>query len=275
MVSGDVRVRNVGGWVTLEHVGGDLRADRVLQGLEAHWVGADARIGAAFPPGASYRVRSGGNLRVYIPPGAGLCLSLVAGGDVHSNVQGLVLDQSEGEFTGLLGAGGAELRAEAGGHIRLRAAAPLDGPGDATDVGSLLGPELSADLAGLRAELGAQLEEQISSVMADMSAHLDEAMSRIDSEGIRDRVLEAVEQGRRSALRAVDRERKLAEQSAERARMRAERAERRWRRVDGRRQQQRQARATDEERLRVLRMVEDGRLDPGEAADLLAALDGR
>ncbi len=63
--------------------------------------------------------------------------------------------------------------------------------------------------------------------------------------------------------------------AAERARLRAERAERRWRRASGRRPRPRREPAVDEERLRVLRLVEQGKITPGQAADLLAALEGR
>ncbi|MFO7743595.1 MAG: hypothetical protein R6X31_14930 [Anaerolineae bacterium] len=63
-----------------------------------------------------------------------------------------------------------------------------------------------------------------------------------------------------------------AERAAEQARMRAERAERRWQRASGRKPRPGPA-ATDEEVLRVLCMVEEGKITPEQASELLAALD--
>ena len=74
---------------------------------------------------------------------------------------------------------------------------------------------------------------------------------------------------------AADKARRAAEREAERARLRAERAERRWQRVSGQKPRPRQEETTDEERMRVLRLVEGGKLTPEQAADLLAALEGQ
>jgi hypothetical protein len=86
----------------------------------------------------------------------------------------------------------------------------------------------------------------------------------LDSEQVPYRVDRATEQARRHA-----------EQAAEQARMRAERAERRWRRASGRRPAPKKQEATDEERLRVLRMVEGGKITPEQASELLVAIEGR
>ena len=85
----------------------------------------------------------------------------------------------------------------------------------------------------------------------------------------------AREQALRTAGRAAERARQTAGREAERARLRAERAERRWQRASGRRPRPKRESVTDEERMRVLRMVEEGKLSPEQAADLLAALEGR
>jgi hypothetical protein len=113
-------------------------------------------------------------------------------------------------------------------------------------------------------ELGAHIEWQVKDALARMATHLEESLGRVDGERVRYRVDRAAEQARRRA-----------EQAAESARMRAERAERRWQRASGRRPTPKKPQATDEERLRVLRMVEEGRITPEEASELLVALEGR
>jgi hypothetical protein len=97
-----------------------------------------------------------------------------------------------------------------------------------------------------------------------MEARLHESMGRIDSAEVRRRVERVAEKARRAA-----------ERETERVRLRAERAERRWRRASGRRARPRRTPATDEERMRVLRLVEEGKVTPEQAADLLSALEGR
>jgi hypothetical protein len=111
--------------------------------------------------------------------------------------------------------------------------------------------------------------------MVEMETRLEESLGRIDSEQIHLQVERAREQALRTAGRAAERARQTAEREAERARLRAERAERRWQRASGRRPRPKREPVTDEERMRVLRMVEEGRLSPEQAADLLAALEGR
>ncbi|MDF1514864.1 MAG: hypothetical protein P1S60_13730, partial [Anaerolineae bacterium] len=76
----------------------------------------------------------------------------------------------------------------------------------------------------------------------------------------------------------ADRARRKAEHAAERARIRAQQAERRWQRASGQRSAPETApepaSADDlrEERLRILRMVENGTITTDEAAKLLTAL---
>jgi dTMP kinase len=115
----------------------------------------------------------------------------------------------------------------------------------------------------------------VAEAMTEMEARLAESLGRIDSEEIRLQAEQASERALRAAGRAAEQARRVADREAERARLRAERAERRWRRASGRRPRSRQEPATDEERMRVLRLVEEGRVTPEQAADLLAALEGR
>ena len=141
--------------------------------------------------------------------------------------------------------------AQVGGHASLRPLEPEYRPGEELDF---------SDLEGL----GAQIEARVAEAMSVMEAHLHESLGRIDSAEARRRVERVAEKARRSA-----------EREAERARLRAERAERRWRRASGRRARPRRTPATDEERMRVLRLVEAGKVTPEQAADLLSALEGR
>jgi len=192
-----------------------------------------------------------GNLTLHIPTDASLRLALSARDGVRSSIPGLVLEETEGQMQGILGAGEASLEAQVGGHASVRPLEPAHRPGEELDL---------SDIEGL----GAQIVARVAEAMSEMEARLDESLGRIDSTEVRRRVERVAEKARRAA-----------ERETERVRLRAERAERRWQRASGRRARPRRTAATDEERMRVLRLVEEGKVTPEQAADLLAALEGR
>ena len=218
-----------------------------------------------FSPDQTYQLSASGNLTIYIPVDASLRLSLQAEDGVRSSLPHLALEETDGKMLGILGAGEASLEAQAGGRISLR---PM-GPEEVLEEGAAF--DFVADLDGL----GAQIEARITEAMAEMEVRLDESLGRIDSEQIRLQMERAKEQAFLKTEQAAKKVRRAAEREAERARLRAERAERRWRRASGRKPRPKREPATDEERMRLLRMVEEGKITPEQAAELLAAVEGR
>ena len=264
-LAGDARVRDVEGMLSVGQVGSDLKAEGLQGGLAADAVGADVWLGPPFSPGAVYRLTAGSDLKLRIPADASLSLALRVGGRVHSRIPDLAPEEVEGEVRGVLGAGEASLEAQVGGSVYLRPLGAERAPGADIEF------DFVADLEGL----GAQIEASITEAMAEVEARLEESLSRIDNQGLRLRMERKAKQALRKTERAADKTRRKAQQEAERARLRAERAERRWQRASGRRSRSKQEQATDEERMRVLRLVEEGKVSPEQAADLLAALEGR
>ena len=222
-----------------------------------------------FSTGATYQLRANGNLTVRLPADTSLRLDLRANGGIRSHIPGLVLEGTEREAQGVLGAGEASLEAQVAGRISLRSlrlsGEPQEGPAEGLPLDFL------DDLEGL----GEQIETSIASAMAEVEARLEESLGRIDDQGLRRQVEREAERAMRKAEHVAGQARRKAEREAERARLRAERAERRWRRASGQRERPRRGSATDEERMRVLRLVEEGKVTPEQAADLLAALEGR
>jgi hypothetical protein len=211
-------------------------------------VQGNVRLGPPFSAGAIYHVDAGGNLTVSLPADASLRLALRAGGRVRSLLPELVLERADGDTEGVVGAGEATLEAEVKGNI---------------SIGSPEGAQ-SFEMGASMEQLSAEVEVQVNEALAKMASRLEESLGRVNGVAIQQRVEQAAERARRKAERA-----------AERARMRAERAERRWQRVSGRTSRPEKAAATDEERLRVLRMVEEGKITPEQASELLVALEGR
>jgi hypothetical protein len=257
-VKGNAQVQNLDGELILERVAGNLMAEGIEGGLRADEVRGNVRLGPPYSAGATYRVNASGNLAVSVPTDASLRVALQAGGRVDARVPGLELEETDGDMVGSLRAGEATLEAKVQGNASLRSTEAADSY------------EIGPNLEGLSAEI----EWQVNEAVARMATRLEESLGRIDTGGIRQRVDQATEQARQKAEQAAEQARRRAEQAAERARMRAEGAERRWRRVSGQPSQPSRAAATDEERLRVLRMVEEGQLTPEQASELLAALEG-
>jgi len=257
---GNVDLRGVGS-AALEQVFGNLSARQVAGSLEAERVQGNIRLGPPFSPGATYRLSADSNLTVRLPADASLRLALRAGGKVRSSVPGLTLEETEGETRGVLGAGEASLEAQIGGNVYLRPLEPEEGPAF----------DFAAGLEGL----GAQIEAHIAEAMAKAATRLEESLSHIDDRVIRQRVERATEKALGKAGQAAGQARRKVEHEMEKARLRAERAERRWRRASGQRSRPREELVSDEERLRVLRLVEEGKISPEQAADLLTAMEGR
>ena len=262
---GNARVRQVEGSLSLDQVDGNLAAEGLQGGLAAKQVRGKVRLRPPFSPGMTYRLNANGNLTVRLPADASLRLALRAGGGVRSNLPDLTLEEVDGETRGVLGAGEASLEVQVGGRISLRPLEPEEG------VAEELSFDFVADLEGL----GAQIEASIAGAMAEMEVRLEESLGRLDVEKIRLGAEQAKARALRKAERAAEKVRRTAEREAERARLRAERAERRWQRASGRKPRARREPVTSEEQLRVLRLVEEGKVTPEQAADLLAALGGR
>jgi len=261
IVRGNTHIRQVEGSLSLGRVDGNLAAEGIQGDLTTDRVQGNARLRPPFPVGAARRLNVSGNLTVRLPTNANLNLALRADGGVRSRIPGLDLEDVEGETRGIMGSGEASLEARVGGHISLR---PAELDSDLTD-------DLPFDFAPDMERLGMQIEASIAEAMTEMETRLEESLSRIDNQQLHLRVEQAAE----NAHQKTEKVRRKAEHEAEKARMRAERAERRWQRASGQRSRSKREPATDEERMRVLRLVEEGRLAPEQASDLLAALEGR
>jgi hypothetical protein len=262
---GNARIRQVAGTLSMSGVDGNLVVEELQEGLTVEQVRGNVRLGALFSPGQVHRLTASGNLTVYVPADASLQLDFQADGGVRSSLPQLSLEEADGRVHGVLGSGEASLRAEVGGYVSLR---PVQ-PEEVLEEGAPF--DFVADLEGL----GAQIEARITEAMAAMEVRLEESLGRIDSEQVRIQMEQAKEQAFRRTEQAAEKARRVAEREAERARLRAERAERRWRRASGQKARPRREPTTDEERMRVLRMVEEGKITPEQAAELLAALEGR
>jgi hypothetical protein len=264
-VGGDLSIRGVEGVLTCPQVGGDLSAAYLEGGLEAT-AGGDTALRTDFAPGSVYQLSTGGDAAVKFPTNANARIEITARGDIDHNVDWTEVEQSRGRLQGRVGDGEAQVTIQAGGDVSLRSRSDS---GAFVFSFTLEDGSMETDFESMADEL----ERNIEAHMAHLNEELNDKLSQIDYEAVR-----------RKAARAADKTRRKAEQAAERARMQADRAQRRWERMGGEPrapraprppQEQRQAEpVTEEERLMILRMVQEGKISTDEAARLLEALEG-
>jgi hypothetical protein len=267
VVGGNAHLDDVRGQCAVKKVGGNLTFDEVQGGVTAEQVGGNARVKPPFAPGATYRVSAGGSLDVHVPDDANLSLALRAGGGVRSKIADLTLERANGEMRGVLGDGAASLEARAGGSITLRGRGAAYGtPGEF---------EFNMDFLDDLEDIGPMIETRVGEAMAELQVRLEQGLGQIDSDKLRFKIERAAEKTARAAEKAAEEVRRAAEREAQKARMRAERSQRRWERASGQKSRARPEPVSEEEQLRVLRMVETGKITPEQAADLLEAMKGR
>jgi hypothetical protein len=284
-VGGDMSARTVAGDVKVGRAGGDLYLRDVDGAIQAA-AGGDVGLNVAFAPGRAYHLRAGADVICRLAPAASVRLSVAAGGDLSVDVAGAETEGHGRERVVVVRGGEAEARLEAGGDVAVTGLAA--GPDAMGDFGERFGEDFSV----MAEEFAVHIDSQIESQMADFEKQLNERLAGLGAsfgpggaraEEIAARVrraAEKVERKQETAQRKLDEARRKAEREAVRARQRAERGRGRggpWLRFD----QPSPARppasdpVTDEERMTILRMVEQGKISVADAEKLLAALENR
>lgn len=284
-VGGNAVVRDVEGACSLE-VGGELDG-RDLEGDVHAIVGGNARLRLALLLGKHYQVAAGGEIHCRIPADASINVSLTSGAQsiqVRIGGEYSKLNQSSHQVT--LGDGQADMKLTAGGGIVFES--------QEVDWGEQL---------DLHAELADQVAEQVESEVRTHSAMLDEQMEElqrrlsgmnlpgVEVDRILERTRQATERSNQRAQeklrRAQDRMQRKIEAAARKAELKARAAERRsrsggfawnfeWRpAVPGEPPRPEPPQVSDEERLMILRMLQEKKISVAEAEQLLAALEGR
>lgn len=305
-IAGDLRVETVQGMASVREVQGEFFADRI-QGNLALWdvkgniqaaVDGAVNLRLSSSTGDRYKIEANGDLHAII--------SNETSAQVHlsSAAHTLVLDLpgqhqtlEQGEHNLTLGDGRAQLDLSAGGILTLTGReVEWSGPEDFSDDF----PGVSTDFAE---QLARQIEDQVQAQMARLSeqmAHLSEMMGRA---GLSEQEAEQVmRQAQRSAEEATTRAQEKIARAQERMARKMEaasrKAEQRARAAERRREGGRGSWSfvwpappqppappappgeinepvADEERLLILRMLEQKKITLEEADKLLAALEGK
>jgi len=242
-VRGDAKIKRVEGQFSIGRVAGDLVAHDLAGAATFGDIGGDASLEVVFVAGQSYAVHAGGDVVLRID-GGGAELTLNAGGDIRSRVPMISWQGNGHQATGTLGDGSAKVALMAGGDILI----------------------LPGKVSGFDADtLSDQVESMIESAMGQFETQITRVQRELEERwGKGGSIEKAAERARRSA---------------ERAKKRAERASENWGAffTPGRPPAPPAPPSepvSDQERLMVLKMVEEGKLSVDEASKLLSAMEG-
>jgi hypothetical protein len=244
----DVILRNLGGLNTVTNVAGDIRLRGGLTSGEHTFV-AERDIIVRWPLSEPLN---------FVATAPRIVNRLPLDKELESDEQTLV---------GRIGDGKTEATFKSNGRILLKEGQLVreKWSSEADDLGDL---DFTLQLEGL----GEQINQQINEQMLRFSDQIETRFGPDFAQKISEKVAQKAEQ---AAARA--------EQAMERARQRAEREIERAARAQNRRRPGRppappsppspKKKATTEEQMKILQMVEKGVITPGEAATLLAALE--
>jgi SHOCT-like domain len=243
VVRGDAKLKHVAGSVAINKVAGDLVASDLGGGLAINMVGGDASLQTSLVTGQVYALKTGGDI-IFRVEGGGGQFALNCKGDLRVRLPMTNWAGNDRSATGTYGDGSAQVTLMANGDLLVLPAT----------TGTSFDPDvLSEQVEAMIESAMSQFETQMSQVQHD----LEQRFGKFDK------------QAEKAAERAA--------RSAERAKRRAERAASSWGFTVGRPPvppTPPSEPVSDQERLLILKMVEEGKITADQAAQLLAALEG-
>ena len=294
-VGGNASLKDISGAVALGQVAGNLAAKNLSAGATVPKIGGNLALNGDIGAGSTYHFHVRGNAALRLPEDANTHVALSAKGKILSSVAMADKVQDESTLSGTLGDGGAEIAVEAGGNVMLGGGRSEVNAGMGAELGEEISRQIEASLQAIDLEaIGRQVSEEMDAALSRLQVKLESVdWERIGTKS-QQAVERAMEQMRLNMDRMVEkaaRHQERLEHRMEREQRRMERLERRHRRAAGR-EQPAQADSKqwpaqeddgddgaeqpgpdlDEERLSILRMVEQGQITPEEAEMLLDAL---
>lgn len=254
-ISGDANLRHIDGDVVLSRGHRDVNLAHVNGIVTVADVHGDIRLRGRLGKG-DHSLQAQGDVVIRWPSGAPLNLAATGARiDNHLPLEDAVA-KNGGSLVGRLGEGQTHLMINAGGRVVLREAEMAD-----ERWGDFDGAEAAFDVEMDMGHIGARLEAEVNSHIARITRDLETRFGANFGQRI-------AEQVTRKADKAAER----AERAAERARRRSGDARGRAGGFDFAAPPPKAASASMEEQLKILKMVETGKITPEEASMLLEAL---
>jgi hypothetical protein len=290
-VDGNATIRDLRADCVLEQVDGNLDLHNVEGAIQVKASG-NARLRLRQMSGDEYQVRADGNLHCHIPPDASCNLTLSSDSElIRLRLPEVSQTYQQAQHELSIGGGAAMVNLSAGGSLYLFS----------DQISWSKGEDLDVDFEGLSEEfnqqIAQQIQDQIQSQMDQMTRQLNEQMAHLsdqinqaglsqqEAERIVEQALAASERETSRAQEKLRRAQEKLERKLEANRMRARAAADRRTRAYNRGSWSfsiptppsppAEPRVSDEERLMILRMLEEKKITPAEADQLLAALEGK
>ncbi len=289
-VDGNANVKDIqGNFIVTGRIDGNLSLDEVEGNATAR---ANGNIVLRLDPlpGQSYDFNSDGNILCRLPPDVSAQVKINKACRAKIQLANVSLSEEKFPYQVTLGDGDASLVFSADGNVDLVGQAPDWEMPDDFDAG------FSMDFAGMAEDIGKQIENQISAQMemmeSQINAQLGNLSETLSSAGLSaEQAQRTREAGARAAARAHEKMQRAQEKIRRKIEYAQRKAEQRARSSE-RRAQSREKRTwgfewpgtkpeagsepvSDEERLMILKMLEEKKISPEEADQLLSALEGK
>jgi hypothetical protein len=273
-IGGDASIRDIDGMLTIESVGSDLYVRNIHGGVTAK-AGADVALYLEPLPGQTYDITAGDDLILRMSPDTRVKLHLEAGSpdSIHVDFPGVVIPEDcsgcelvIGRETGDV----AEMLLTAGDDLLVTSQA--DSWESAADFGVGMGDGKDWNLPPfeLPDDFSERINRRVQAAMERAQSHLEAANRRAESAGHRASIkIEA-------AMRRAEAKARAAEVRARRGQANLHIGVGRWKwDISPHVPDQAATPVSDDERLAVLKMLQEKKISVEEAEKLLAALEGK
>jgi hypothetical protein len=296
-VDGNADVRQAQGQCVLGQVKGNLDVQDVDGEIKAA-VDGNARLRLSLMTGSEYSIQADGNVHCYVPEDASLKLNLSSAGEVIKlRLPGAMSTYHQSQVETTVGDGQVSLTLSAGGSLYLLAQESLPGRAEAPegfptglpdDFGEQIARQVQSQIAMQMEQMTRQVNEQLSRLPEQFGKagfapeQIEQIMERARRESEREaaRAQEKVARAQEKLERKLEAERRRAEHKAQDLDRRHRKMQFQWdfnwpssSRPSVKEPPSKEP-PSDEERLMILRMLEQKKISLEEAEKLLAALEG-
>ena len=280
-VGKDCLINNVNGQLSLQQVGKDIQIEKVAGGIEV-LSGGDGQVNFSPVPWQAYSIKTGGDMSIAIPEDSNAELSIKSKQNEITVKLGSIDEKvTDGDFTLQIGEGGPSIMLSASGSVFV-----------ASDNYNWLSPlQMNAEqFESIAVDFSAQTAEQIKNNLGHLEIALRESLSGLpesmESAGLSEEKLQQfkiqIEESSRLAIKkaelAAAKAQAKAEKSIAKARRKAQKIKKKTREFDLDQffsSQAEKKSVSDSERLMILEMLQEKKISPEEASDLLKALEGK
>jgi hypothetical protein len=280
-VSGDVLIDNIQGQVELKSVGGDIQIDTVGGGIDANASGSG--ICYFHPvPWQAYRVQVAGDLSVTLPADTSVDLIIKSGTRDISIFPGkLDITSQEGKLEQKLGEGGPTLALSAGGKVFI-----IDNEFTVFSGMKMNLDDLSTMAAGFTADTNHYIRDNLDHLEEELRESLSGLSETFKDIGLSEDNLRElgsyIEETSRMAaekaeIAAIKAQAKVEKKIAKARRM-ALQAREKTKQFDLNKFMERESNkktVSESERMLILEMLQEKKISPMEAEELLNALEGK